>query len=126
MEFKDYTKDSASKADSTNLPEVSEEQMFEVTAKNIVEGMDMFREDAKDLSKKELYRLLCHIVEYPMDNTTKVKTGGKEELLATRARIIKDDQFILTVKFLQDEGNNLTSEELSDINYSDNNSEEGE
>lgn len=94
--------------------EISEEELFEVTARNIVQGTDMFREDAKDLSKKELYRLLCHVVEYPMDNTTKIVTGGKEELLANRAKVIKDDQFMLTVKFLQEEGKGLTNPENND------------
>jgi len=126
MKFKDYNEQPVDETKPSELPELSEEQMFEMTAKNIVEGIDMFRKDAKDLSKKELYRLLCHIVEYPMDNTTQIVTGGIEELLANRAKIIRDDQFVLSVKFLTDEGKNLTSEELSDISNADNNSEEGE
>lgn len=126
MKFKDYNEQPVDETKSSELPELSEEQMFEMTARNIVEGIDTFREDAKNLSKKELYRLLCHIVEYPMDNTTKIVTGGIEELLANRAKIIRDDQFVLSVKFLTDEGKNLTSEELSDISNTDNNSEEGE
>lgn len=102
--------------------EISEEELFEVTARNIVQGSDMFREDAKDLSKKELYRLLCHLVEYPMDNTTQIVKGGKEELLANRAKVIKDDQFMLTVKFLQEEGKNQLTN--SDINATSNETQE--
>jgi hypothetical protein len=71
--------------------EISDKQAQQMNYDNIVEGIKFFKREAKKLDRKGLYRVLTSLIEHPFNDTKFV--DPKEEAVANRGRVIKDDQF---------------------------------
>jgi len=93
--------------------EISDKQAQKMNYDNIVEGIEFFKREAKRLDRKGLYRVLCSLVEHPFENTKYI--DPKEEAVANRGRIIKDDQFAYFMLTTFMEQKNLTDDGESAI-----------
>lgn len=93
--------------------QISDTQAQQMNYDNIVEGIQFFKREAKKLDRKGLYRVLTSLIEHPFNDTKFV--DPKEEAVANRGRVIKDDQFAYFMLTTFMEQSNLTENDESVI-----------